>query len=65
MLNIYILDLRTKLRYLGVPVNTKSYMFGNITNSTIPHSSLNKRHNALSYRVREMLAARIMGVLLD
>ena len=61
-----ILDLRTTLRYLGVPVNTKSYMFGDnqavVTNSTIPHSSLNKRHNALSYhRVREMIAAKILG----
>jgi hypothetical protein len=61
-----IFDLRTTLRYLGVPDNTKSYMFGDnqavITNSTIPHSSLNKRHNALSYnRVREMNAAKILG----
>jgi hypothetical protein len=61
-----ILDLRTTLRYLGVPVNAKSYMFGDsqavVTNSTIPHSSLNKRHNALSYhRVREIIAAKIVG----
>jgi hypothetical protein len=60
-----ILDLRTTLRYLGVPVNTKSYMFGDnqavVTNSAIPHSSLNKRYNALSYhRVREMIAAKIL-----
>ena len=61
-----IIDLRTTLRYLGVPVDTKSFMFGDnqavVTNSTIPHSSLNKRHNALSYhRVREMIAAKILG----
>jgi hypothetical protein len=61
-----IIDLRTTLRYLGVPVNHKSYMFGDnqavVTNSSIPHSSLNKRHNALSYhRVREMIAAKILG----
>jgi hypothetical protein len=61
-----IIDLRTTLRYLGVPVNSKSFMFGDnqsvVTNSTIPHSSLNKRHNALSYhRVREMIAAKILG----
>jgi len=61
-----IIDLRTTLRYLGVPVNAKSYMFGDnqavITNSSVPHSSLNKRHNALSYhRVREMIAAKILG----
>jgi hypothetical protein len=61
-----ILDLRTTLRYLGVPVVEKSYMFGDnqsvVTSSTIPHSSLNKRHNALAYhRVREMIAAGILG----
>jgi hypothetical protein len=61
-----IIDMRTTLRYLGVPVNEKSFMFGDnqsvVTNSTIPHSSLNKRHNALAYhRVREMIAADILG----
>jgi hypothetical protein len=60
-----IMDLRTTLRYLGVPVRKKSYMFGDnqsvITNSSIPHLSLNKRHNALSYhRVRGMIAAKIL-----
>jgi hypothetical protein len=61
-----IIDLRSTLRYLGVPVNKKSYMFGDnqavVTNSSIPHSSLNKRHNALAYHhVREMIAAKILG----
>ena len=61
-----IIDLRTTLRYLGVPVKAKSFMFGDnqavVTNSSIPHSSLNKRHNALAYhRVREMIAAKILG----
>jgi hypothetical protein len=61
-----IIDLRSTLRYLGVPVNKKSYMFGDnqavVTNSSIPHSSLNKRHNTLAYhRVREMIAAKILG----
>jgi hypothetical protein len=61
-----IIDFRTTLRYLGVPINNKSFMFGDnqavVTNSSIPHSSLNKRHNALSYhRVREMIAAGILG----
>ena len=40
-------------------------MFGDnqsvITSSTIPHSNLNKRHNALSYhRVREAISAKVM-----
>jgi hypothetical protein len=61
-----IIDLRTTLRYLGVPVIEKSYMLGYnqavITNSSIPHSSLSKRHNALAYHsVREMIAANILG----
>ena len=60
-----IIDLRTTLRYLGVPVNGESFMFGDnqsvVTSSTIPHSALNKRHNALSYhRVREAVAAGII-----
>jgi hypothetical protein len=59
------IGLRKTLRYLRVPVNEKSYMFGDnqavVTNSTIPHSSLNKRHNALAYHcVREMIAADIL-----
>ena len=61
-----IIDLQTTLRYLGVPVHHKSYMFGDnqavVMNSSIQHSSLNKRHNALSYhRLREMIAAKILG----
>ena len=61
----HIMDLRNTLRYLGVPINTMSYMFGDnqavVTNSTIPHSCLSKRHNALSYhRVREAIAAKVL-----
>jgi hypothetical protein len=57
-----IVDLRTTLRYLGVPVREVSYMFGDnesVVNSSIqPHSKLHKRHNALSYhRVREAIAS--------
>jgi hypothetical protein len=41
------------LRYLGIPVATMSFMFGDnqavVMNSSIPHSSLNKRHNELPY----------------
>ena len=61
-----IIDLRMTLRYLGIPVQSKSYMFGDnqavVSNSTIPHSTLSKRHNALAYhRVREMIAGKILG----
>ena len=47
------MDLHYTLRMLGVPLDGKAYMFGNnqsvITSSTIPCSSLNKLHDALSY----------------
>ena len=60
-----IIDLRNTLRYLGVPVQGKSMLFGDnesvVTSSTLPHSGLNKRHNALSYhKVREAIAAGIV-----
>ena len=57
-----IIDLRTTLRYLGVPVNEKSYMFGDnesvVNSSKNLYSKLTKRHNALSYhRVCEAIAS--------
>jgi hypothetical protein len=57
-----IMDLRTTLRYLGVRVSDKSFMFGDnesVVNSSIkPEAKLHKRHNALSFhRVRECIAA--------
>ena len=60
-----IMDLRNTLRYLGVSIMTKTYMFGNnrsvVMSSTIPQSILNKRHNMLSYhRVREAITAKIL-----
>ena len=61
-----IIDIRTTLRYLGVPIKGRSMMFGDnksvVTNSTIPHSQLNKRHLALSYhRVREAVASDMLN----
>ena len=57
-----VINLRLPLRYLGVPVLDKSYMFGDnksvVTSSSIPHSKLNKRH-----RVREAIAAKILDFL--
>jgi hypothetical protein len=60
-----IMDLRYTLRMLGAPIDGKAYMFGDnqsvITSSTISHSSLNKRHNALSYhRIREAVASNVL-----
>jgi hypothetical protein len=48
-----IIDLRTTLRYLGVPIKGKSYLYGDnmaaIISATIPTSSHKKCHNALSF----------------
>lgn len=57
-----ITDLRYTLRMFGVPLDGPSWMFGDnqsvITSSTLPHSTLSKRWNALSYhRVREAVAS--------
>jgi hypothetical protein len=50
-----LVDLRNTLRYLGVPLREKSYMFGDnksvVNSSTTPHAKLHKRHNALSFHL--------------
>mgnify|MGYP001803640081 CR=1 FL=1 len=56
-----IMDLRFVFRAKGVPIADQSYLLGDnqsvITSSTIPHSLLSKRHNALAYhRVRSAVA---------
>ena len=49
-----------------VPVRDKSYMFGDnrsvVTSSTIPNSTISKRHHLASYhRVREAIAAKFIS----
>ena len=61
-----VVDLRCTLRYLGVPVRGKSYMFGDnesvVNSSAQVHAKLHKRHNMLSFhRVREAVASRMIG----
>jgi hypothetical protein len=61
-----IIDLRTTLRYLGVPIRSKSFLFGDnrsvVDSSTLPQSPLKKRHHALAYhRVREAIAAEYIA----
>ena len=56
-----IQDLRYTLRSFGVPLEKEAWLFGDnksvVTSSTIPHSALSKRWNALSYhKVREAIA---------
>ena len=60
-----IMDLRYTLKYLGVPINSKSYMFGDnrsvVTSATLPLSTLSKRHNIVAFhRVREAIAPKII-----
>ena len=57
-----IIDLRYTLLYLGVPVRSKSYMFGDnksvVDSASIPTSTLSKKSTLASYhRVREVIAA--------
>jgi Reverse transcriptase (RNA-dependent DNA polymerase) len=60
-----IIDLRNTLRYLGVPIRDKSYMFGDnqsVVNSSMQvFAKLHKRHTMLSFhRVREAIAAGLI-----
>lgn len=59
------IGLRQSLMAMGVPLEPYAWMFGDnqsvITQSTIPSSTLSKRHNALAYhRVRWAVAAGII-----
>ena len=60
-----ISGLRLTLRYLGVPIRDTSYLFGDnesvVTSSTVPHSQLKKRHNALAFHYsREAIASKMI-----
>ena len=57
-----IIDLRYTLMYLGVPIRSKSYMFGDnksvVESLSIPTSTLSKKSTLAScHRVREAIAA--------
>jgi hypothetical protein len=63
-----ILDLHYTLHMMGISINGKSWLFGDyqsvITLAMIPKSTLNKRHNALSYHhVHECIAMGIINLL--
>jgi hypothetical protein len=62
-----IVDLRTTLHYLGIPIREKSYVFGDnktvINTSLTPHAKLHKRHNALSFHcVREAAMSKYVTI---
>ncbi len=61
------MDLRYQLRMLGVGIEGPTIMYGTnqsvVINTTMPNSTLKKRHNALIYhRVREAVAAGIISL---
>ena len=61
-----IMDVRQTLRYLGAPIGSKSFLFGDntsvVTSATLPHSTLTKHHNILTFHtVREAIAAKLMA----
>ena len=60
------MDIRQTLRYLGEPIGSKPFLFGDnrsvVTSATLPHSTLTKCHNILAFpRVREAIAAKLMA----
>jgi hypothetical protein len=61
-----IVDLQNTLCCLGVPVKKQSFLFGDnqavVNNSVIPHLTLSKGHNELSYhRVCKAIAAGMVN----
>jgi hypothetical protein len=61
-----IIDLRNTLRFMGIPIG-RSILFGDnlsvVNSSNQPHGKLNKRHMALSFQVRECIAAKICSYM--
>ena len=63
------MELRYKLHMLGIPLrDNATVLFGDnqgvIMNTSLPSSSLKKRHNAISYHfVREAVAANILRLV--
>ena len=63
-----VMDLRYTLRYLGVPIHGRSYMFGDnesvVNSSNRPEAKLHKRHVALSFhRVRVAAASNMLSFI--
>ena len=60
-----IMDIRQTLRYLGAPIGSKSFLFGDnrsvVTSASLPDSTLTKHHNIKTFhRVREAIAPKLM-----
>ena len=61
-----IMDIRQTLRYLGAPISSKSFLFGDnrsvVTSANLPHSTLTMYPNILVFHsVREAIAAKLMA----
>ena len=61
-----IMDIHNTLRYLGVPLYEKCFMFDDnesvVNSASIPHDKLHKRHIAFSFhRVRKYIAAGVIS----
>jgi hypothetical protein len=59
--------LRIKLKSFGIPILGPANVYGDngavIKNTSIPESTLNKKHNSINYHIiRESVAARMMRV---
>jgi hypothetical protein len=59
--------LRYKLRMFGIPIDGPTDVLCDnqsvVTNSSVPESTLNKKHNAICYhRVREACAAEMIRI---
>jgi hypothetical protein len=60
-----LVALRIKLKMFGVPINGLANVFNQevVYNTSIPESTLNKKHNAINYHiVREAVAVKILRV---
>ena len=63
-----VMEYRTSLRLLGIKIEGPSWMFGDnmsvILSTTMPSSSLKKKHLSIAYhRVREMIACKAIQFL--
>lgn len=62
-----IVSLRIKLKMFGIPIQGPANVYcdnnGVVQNTSIPHSTLNKKHNSINYHIiRESAAAGILRV---
>ena len=63
----FIVEMRIKLKMFGVPVEGPANVYcdnkGVVSNTSIPESTLTKKHNSINYHViREAAAAGILRV---